>query len=72
MFAHGHTPPVMIDLSAERCEQSVRGLSSMARMTRSELEASLMATARASASVVPARARRPKPAKARRWRASWS
>ena len=69
MLGHGTTPPVMIDLSAERCAQSVRGLSAM---TRSELEAFLQSTARASASVVPARARRPKPAKVRRtWRASW-
>jgi hypothetical protein len=66
----GHTPPVMIDLSGERCAASVRSLSSM---TRSELESFLQSTARASASVVPARARRPKPAKvARTWRRSWS
>jgi hypothetical protein len=70
MTGYGITPPVMIDLSGERCAQSVRGLSAM---TRSELEAFLQSTAQASASVVPARARRPKPAKVRRtWRPSWS
>jgi hypothetical protein len=59
----------MFDLSAERCAKSVRGLSTM---TRTELEAFLEATARASAAVVPARARRPKPAKVgRTWRPSW-
>lgn len=62
-------PPVMIDLSGERCARSVRGLSAM---TRSELEAFLQATARASACVIPARTRRPKPEKVRRtWRPSW-
>ena len=69
MIGHGTTPPLMFDLSGERCAKSVRGLSSM---TRSELEAFLQSTARASASVVPARARRPKPEKVRRtWRPSW-
>jgi hypothetical protein len=68
-IGYGLTPPLMIDLSGERCANSVRGLSAM---TRAELEAFLQATARASASVVPARARRPKPAKvARSWRLSW-
>jgi hypothetical protein len=70
MNGHGTTSRVMIDLSGERCANSVRGLSSM---TRSELEAFLQSTARASASVVPARAPRPKAAKVRRtWRPSWS
>jgi hypothetical protein len=60
----------MIDLSGERCAKSVRALSTM---TRSELEAFLESTARASASAVAARARRPKPEKVRRsWRPSWS
>jgi hypothetical protein len=69
MNGHGFTPP-MIDLSAERCADSVRGLSAM---SRTELEAFLHSTARASASVVPVRAPRPKPAKVRRtWRPSWS
>ncbi len=69
MFGHALTYPLMFDLSGERCAKSVRRLSAM---TRSELEAFLHSTARASASVVPARARRPKPAKIRRtWRASW-
>lgn len=69
MFGHALTYPLMFDLSGERCAKSVRGLSTM---TRSELEAFLQSTARASASVVPARARRPKPEKVRRtWRASW-
>jgi len=60
----------MIDLSGERCARSVHGLSSM---TRGQLEAFLEATARASASVVVVRARRPKPEKVRRagWRARW-
>jgi hypothetical protein len=62
--------PLMIDLSGERCARSVRALSTM---TRGELEAFLTSTARASASVIVARARRPKPAKVRRgWRPSWS
>jgi hypothetical protein len=61
--------PLMFDLSAERCARSVRELSTM---SRAELEVFLAATARASASVVPARAPRAKPAKVRRtWRASW-
>jgi hypothetical protein len=61
--------PLMFDLSADRCARSVRELSTL---SRAELEAFLAATARASAAVVPARARRPKPAKVRRtWRASW-
>ena len=69
MFGHGLSYPLMFDLSGERCAKSVRRLSAM---TRTELEAFLQSTARASASVVPARARRPKPAKVRRtWRASW-
>jgi hypothetical protein len=68
MNGRGFTPP-MIDLSAERCANSVRGLSAMSRI---ELEAFLQSTARASGSVVPARARRPKPEKVRRtWRPSW-
>jgi hypothetical protein len=57
------TPPVMIDLSADRCAKSVHCLSTM---TRGELEAFLAATARASASVVLVRPRRPKPEKVRR------
>jgi hypothetical protein len=70
--AHGLTLPLFFDLSAERCARSVRDLSNMARMSRAELEVFLAETARASASVVPARARRPKPAKVRRtWRPSW-
>lgn len=69
-IGHALTAPLMIDLSGERCASSVRGLSTM---TRAELEAFLEATARASASVVPARAPRPKPVKLRRsWRPSWS
>jgi hypothetical protein len=59
------SPPLMIDLSAERCAQSVRRL---AAMTRREVEVFLEATARASALVVPVRARRPKPTKYSRWR----
>jgi hypothetical protein len=71
-FNQLHGPPILgpaFDLSAERCARSVRDLSTM---TRAELEAFLVATARASASVVPERARRPKPPKVRRtWRPSW-
>jgi len=69
-FGQGQHATLMFDLSAERCARSVRDLSTM---TRAELEAFLVATARASASVVPERARRPKPPKVRRtWRRSWS
>jgi hypothetical protein len=50
------TPPVMIDFSGERCAERVRLLSSM---TRSELEAFLETTARASASVLLVRGPRP-------------
>lgn len=69
LMGHGITGRVMIDSSGEHCASSVRRLSTM---TRSELHAFLEATARASAAVVPERARRPKPAKVRRnWRPSW-
>lgn len=71
MMGYGLTPPVMIDFSGERCARSVHGLSSM---SRSELESHLESTARASASVVLVRARRPKPEKiprTRRWRDRW-
>jgi hypothetical protein len=69
MNGFGLNPPLMIDLSGERCAESVRGLSAM---KRGELEAFLQATARASASVIVERARRPKPEKVRRsWRRGW-
>lgn len=69
MNGFGHHPPLMFDLSGERCARSVHGLSSM---KRSELEAFLEATARASASVIVERAKRPKPEKVRRsWRRGW-
>lgn len=60
--------PVMIDFSGARCERSVHGLSAM---SRGELEAFLEATARASASVLLVRPRRPKPEKVRRGRRLW-
>jgi len=67
---NGFNPPLIIDLSGERCAESVRGLD--LRMKRGELEAFLQATARASASVIVERARRPKPEKVRRsWRRGW-
>jgi hypothetical protein len=47
---------LMIDLSAERCSRSVRALASM---SRSQLDAFLEATARASGAVLVARAARP-------------
>ena len=65
MFGFAVTTLVMIDFSGERCARSVHGLSAM---TRRELESFLETTARASASVVVVRARRPKPAKMVRWR----
>lgn len=64
MMGYGITPPVMIDFSGERCARSVYGLEAM---TRSELENHLESTARASASVVLVRPRRPKPEKTPRW-----
>lgn len=68
MFGRVVTPP-MIDLSGDRCAESVRGLSAM---SRTELEAFLHSIARASGSVVPVRAPRPKPEKVKRtWRPSW-
>ena len=68
----GLVPPLMIDLSAERCARSVHSLSAFSALARRELEAFLEATARASASVVVVRAKRPCPvrhAKTPRWRA---
>jgi len=55
-MSHLH-PRVMIDVSGERCSQSVRALASMSRR---ELDAFLEATARASGAVVVQRAMRPK------------
>lgn len=69
VMGYAFATPLMIDCSGERCASNVRGLSAM---TRGELEAFLQATARASGAVVPARARRPKPAAVgRTWRPSW-
>lgn len=56
-MSHEVVLPIHIDVSAERCSRSVRAL---ATMTRVELVAHLEATARASASVLVARATRPK------------
>lgn len=63
-------PPVMIDFSGERCARSVRELSTM---SRGQLEAFLEETARASASVILVKTKRPKPEKPqrRRWRDHW-
>jgi hypothetical protein len=68
-MAYDLAPPVMIDFSGERCAESVRGLS---MLSRGQLEAFLERTARASASVVLVKTKRPKPEKPRRrWRDHW-
>lgn len=64
IWGHDLSPPVMIDFSGERCARSVHGLSTM---SRTQLETHLEATARASASVVLVRPRRPKPERTPRW-----
>jgi len=62
-MSHVIHPRVMIDVSGERCSQSVRAL---ATMSRRELDAFLEATARASGAVILQRAARQKAPPVRR------